>query len=123
MNRTEAAKAIGQAASGFPIRAACASPVDCLTLIDAVGVDFSEQDAAEVARMVGDREYFRARGGWERFDTERQTEKIARILDTMDARGLRVETVDAWENGGGYVTISLTVTKAGAQSLADYFDE
>lgn len=111
-----------QAAGGSPICAACASPVGCLTLIDAAGVDFSEQDAAEAARMVGDREYYKARGGWSRFDVERQAEKVARILDAMEAHGLTVETVDAWEHGDGYVTISLTVTKAGAQSLADYFD-
>lgn len=121
MNRTEAAKAIEQAAGGSPIRAAVASPMGCATLIDAASLDFTEQDAAEVARMFGDSEYYKARGGWERFDAERQAEKVARILNTMDARGLTVETVDAWENGGGCVTISLTVTKAGAENLADYF--
>lgn len=121
MNRIEAARAIERTAGGLPIRAACASPVGCLTLIDAASIDFQERDAAEIARMYRDRKYYEARGGWARFDAERQAEKIARILNTLDARGLTVETVDAWENGDG-VTISLTVTKAGAQSLAEYFD-
>ena len=81
--------------------------VGCLSLIDEIASNFTDEVREKHARMFRDNLYYLQRGGWLKFTLDENRQYLERAIDVIEDKGYEVDSLDFYDDTNGVLFLNL----------------